>query len=61
MKVRYLPEADAEYQAAVTWYEEHSGAAEAFIAAIERAERTILALREGAPAGCAQLRACGCP
>ncbi len=39
MKIRYLPEALAEYQATAAWYEEQSpGSGDDFVAAIERAE-----------------------
>lgn len=42
MRVRYLAEALAEYQAAAVWYgERNSDASEAFADAIERAEAVI--------------------
>lgn len=42
MKIRYLPEALAEYEAAATWYDEQGpGSGDNFVAAIERAERVI--------------------
>ena len=44
MKIRYLPEALAEYQATAAWYEEQSpGSGDDFVAAIERAETAIAA------------------
>ena len=42
MKVRYVPEALAEYEAAATWYDDHStGAGDELADAIERAESLI--------------------
>jgi plasmid stabilization system protein ParE len=42
VNVRYLPEALAEYEAAASWYDDHSpGAGDDFAQAIERAEWLI--------------------
>ena len=42
MRIRYLPEALAEYEATATWYDEQSpGSGEHFVEAIERAEIVI--------------------
>lgn len=50
MRVRYLPEAEADYLATAAWYEEHSpGTGDDFVDAIERGERMIADLPRGWP------------
>lgn len=50
MRVRYLPEALAEYEATATWYDEQSpGSGDNFVDAIERAEAVIAATPATSP------------